>query len=70
MASVAVNTDPNLPWRSIAKPPKDDEIVLGFWLNGEMHTGCVWKKKWVPAWQEKSDWDMPQFWMPLPAAPR
>jgi hypothetical protein len=69
-------------WQAIAKPPVEGEIVLGFWSNGEMHTGSVWEGGWVPAWeralvlnsydfavQEHKNWSMPTHWMPLPAEP-
>ena len=57
-------------WKPIAEPPPDGEIVLGFWINGEMHTGSVWEGEWVPAWEHQSkNWAMPTYWMWLPPEP-
>lgn len=57
-------------WRLINSPPEDGETVLGYWRNGEQHTGSVWEGKWVPAWEHQNDnWDMPTHWKPLDDGP-
>lgn len=58
-------------WQPIETAPKDGEIVLGYWHNGEMHTGQMRKGEWLPAWDNQDhDWNIPAYWMPLPEPPQ
>lgn len=57
-------------WRPIENPPDDGDTVLGYWRNGEQHTGSVCEGEWVPAWEHQNDnWDLPTHWKPLDDGP-
>jgi hypothetical protein len=58
-------------WKPITTPPPDGDTVLGFWINGERHTGSVWEGGWVPAWEnQNNNWSLPSHWMVLPDEPK
>jgi hypothetical protein len=57
-------------WQPIETAPKDGTTILGFWCNGEMHTGSICNGEWIPAWEhQNNNWDIPTHWMPLPPPP-
>jgi len=56
---------PQEPWRPIATAPKY-ETILGWWRNGEQHTGSTDGARWFPAWDNQDrNWSMPTLWRSL-----
>ena len=62
-------------WQPIETAPKDGTSILGFWANGEMHTGSVWRSharglvEWCPEFDTEKEWDLPSHWQQLPNPP-
>jgi hypothetical protein len=60
-------------WQPIETAPKDGSTILGYWVNGEMHTGSVFHgrrhNEWTPEFDTEKEWDMPTHWQPLPSPP-
>jgi len=65
MVVAALRAIPQEPWRPIATAPKY-ETILGWWRNGEQHTGSTDGARWFPAWDNQDrNWSMPTLWRSL-----
>lgn len=76
--SPAVKECLTVGWQPIETAPKDGRIVLGFWptMPGvQVHDACFGLTKykhggWFNAEDEDREYRDPEYWIPLPAAPR
>jgi hypothetical protein len=68
-AALAVDGVALQGWQPIDSAPAGIDII-GYWQNGEMHTGSTNGDEWFPMFgSDDASWSMPTHWQPLPPPP-
>ena len=68
-AALAVDGVALQGWQPIESAPAGIDII-GYWQNGEMHTGSTNGDEWFPMFgSDDASWSMPTHWQPLPQPP-